>query len=1135
MNPLHPSSTSPAQACARSTLSFPCYCFSSLYCSYLYSSSQSSTTPYSPPQSAPTRRTPPTPIKKRQLPPKLQKDLRERLSMLAGRGDKVAKAFLVMSSGQGQRVDITVDLEGHDTTQPPLRRSYRTIQQKLDLFWWFISDVLHWTYGEMLYHTAHGSGPGMASNTQKDKLSRFFRGHDTHFGPSRIIELWFTHAYGSKLFAGAHNTYALSPQYSEIKGPMREVLTAFAAQIVVGKLERDAEAGIKPVNGLHVSVGRKLGSSRRIEWSNVGSATLPFVQARIQEHQHLLWEVISRVCQRKERMAKGELVTVRQTKYRPLETVVTNVISTMMFRRSNRANLLPVAAGILHFGCLAAFDLYRYHSRIGNMPAYNTVMQAMTRLAEDSAEAARAYGQDPQTINIIRLDNVHNYHLHRDLRIGRENKLLTGIFGALYEAEDYVNASVSAFGVKEKRRFIDEGVRTSITVDKLYNLIDFKHLTTVLALQWVQVLVDYIPELAFLAKDVRSLYTKHATKDQLPVRKTKVHPLACCSKNEMYFNELRDAYTELLAQIGQTREQHGTNLVVAGGDGLTVQKTHEMQQMLQFEKSEFDRLEMLLPQLEGWHQLYTSNNETAETHYGDPLTSDYSTLGHSATRLGRRRPADLKKLDYAQGSQLMYIVLDARMLDCWRLSFRTDDIFEFFKVCATGCGGLLPSAEGLFAQAKRLTRAYMSLREHDTVLHGDGIEQLDIPIGDAFDGVIEDDSSIDFARINRGKRAVHTGSQRTATRKATKSQKAKTKSDEHQYAGDLALANSRTFMLMAALSRECVLATAAGDPGRVYEITKFQLFQFAGSSCTNYTDYLLETIIALEYECSPEMKTALLRMSLVNTSGRTNHFCQGDLLQEYFNRLLDAVAQHKGVDYSDRFLREVWSRNVFNVAVLKTEWMEGAGLDQRSAKHSDPSTIAEIRTLLDLYRHHHLHIFRAGRTLDGATDRDRFNKGFENLMKTRLKKFVARTSHTRGLARRLSKATDVHNTGEGGQHAHVAQADDPDRGEIDEESESPRDGEEAPGDGDGDGEHDEGSAPGDRLGLAFAAIGPDGGLMLHRIDFEQEAAELLEELETARERGEMESAEEEEDVPGTDEALPSFDDTMLDSTDDETR
>ena len=171
----------------------------------------------------------------------------------------------------------------------------------------------------MLYHTAHGSGPGMASNTQKDKLSRFFRGHDTHFGPSRIIELWFTHAYGSKLLAGAHNTYALSPQYSELKGPMREVLTAFAAQIVVGKLERDAEAGIKPVNGLHVSVGRKLGSSRRIEWSNVGSATLPFVQARIQEHQHLLWEVISRVCQRKERAAKGELVTVRKTKYRPLQ------------------------------------------------------------------------------------------------------------------------------------------------------------------------------------------------------------------------------------------------------------------------------------------------------------------------------------------------------------------------------------------------------------------------------------------------------------------------------------------------------------------------------------------------------------------------------------------------------------------------------------------------------------------------------------------------------------------------------------------------------------------------------------------------------------------------------------------------
>ncbi|TRM57978.1 hypothetical protein BD626DRAFT_550857 [Schizophyllum amplum] len=996
----------------------------------------------------------------------LSKNLKQRVELLAGRGDVVAQSFLSLQPSKAA-VDIDVDVEDADTSKPPFRRAYRTLQQKLDLLWWFISEVLYWSYGEMLYHTAHGAGPGMASHTQYDKLSRFFRGHDTHFAPSKIIKLWFSHAYGSSRVAGKHDLYALSPEYSEIKGPMRAALTAFAAQVTVEKLERDAEAGIKPANSLHSQ--------------------------------------------------PGEVLAVRK-KRRPIDNVATNIISTMMFRRSNRANLLPVASGILHFGCLAAFDIHRFNSRVGNTPCYNTLIKTLGRLAEDSAAAARAYGEDPQKLNIIRLDNVHNYHLNRDLRIGRENKLLTGIFGVLYEAEDYVNASVSSFSIDEKRHHVDAGKRAEVTVDMLHNLVDFKHINTVLALQWVQVLVDYIPELAHLSKGVQGLYKQHAAKDPLPVRQTKIHPLACCSKNEMYYTELRDAYGDILEQIGQTRDHHDNNLVVAGGDGFMVQKTHEMQEMLQHEENVIDKLENLLPTLKGWHQRFTSNNEHIDTHYGEPLTSDYSTLGHSATRLGRRRPADLKKFDYAQGSQLMYLVLDARMLDCWRLCFRTEDIFEFFAVCKAA--GLLPSVDGLFTQAKQLTRAYMSLREHETVLSGEGIERLIIPVGEEWDSIVEDDSSKDFGMLNGGKRAVHTGSQRTTTRKAAKAKKTKAEPEGSQYSGDLALANSRTFMRIAALSRESMIATAAGDPGRVYEVTKCQLFQFAGSSCTNYTEYLLETIISLEYESSPEMKTALLRLSLVNLTGKANHFCEGDLLQEYFNRLLDAVAQHKGVDYSDPFLRNIWSRNVLHVAQLRTEWVEGVGLGKRSARHSDPTTKAEIRTLLALYRGHQLHVYRAGRVLDGATDRDRVNKGVENLKKTRLTKYIGRTSRKRGLARRLAKSAESRGSGQGLPGVPTAAAEESSDEEGGMTGNAPL--------------RDEDEGGQSVLGVAFAALDSEGRVHLRRVDFQQEATAVVERLEEERQLSLEDDDDEEENTPGTDEALPSFDDPMLDKTDDET-
>jgi len=46
---------------------------------------------------------------------------------------------------------------------------------------------------------------------------------------------------------------------------------------------------------------------------------------------------------------------------------------------------------------------------------------------------------------------------------------------------------------------------------------------------------------------------------------------------------------------------------------------------------------------------------------------DPSSLGHSAAKIiGRKKPTNLKKVDYHQHSQLAYLILDVRILDCWR-------------------------------------------------------------------------------------------------------------------------------------------------------------------------------------------------------------------------------------------------------------------------------------------------------------------------------------------------------------------------------------------------------------------------------------------------------------------------------------
>ena len=110
-----------------------------------------------------------------------------------------------------------------------------------------------------------------------------------------------------------------------------------------------------------------------------------------------------------------------------------------------------------------------------------------------------------------------------------------------------------------------------------------------------------------------------------------------------------------------------------------------------------------------------------------------------------------------------------------------------------------------------------------------------------------------------------------------------------EFLGDQVLARSIAFMRETMISREAMLASAEGDVGRLYEVIKVMLFTFAGSPHSNYTAYFLEMITKLEWESGPELKAALLALSLVNLTGREGGFAAGDTIQEYFNRILEAV------------------------------------------------------------------------------------------------------------------------------------------------------------------------------------------------------------------------------------------------------
>jgi hypothetical protein len=80
-------------------------------------------------------------------------------------------------------------------------------------------------------------------------------------------------------------------------------------------------------------------------------------------------------------------------------------------------------------------------------------------------------------------------------------------------------------------------------------------------------------------------------------------------------------------------------------------------------------------------------------------------------------------------------------------------------------------------------------------------------------------------------------------------------------------------------------------------VAQVMLFMFAGSSHSKYTNYLLKTMCNLELESGPALQEAILKSTVVSLSGKPGSFTAADLMQEYFNRLLEAIVEKKGVEY----------------------------------------------------------------------------------------------------------------------------------------------------------------------------------------------------------------------------------------------
>lgn len=97
------------------------------------------------------------------------------------------------------------------------------------------------------------------------------------------------------------------------------------------------------------------------------------------------------------------------------------------------------------FATKAARTNFRVDSRIGLCVAQSTVYDALKEMAKQKQSDLKRAIESGKHFSVV-FDNIQTYIKQRDHRIGRENRMITGLAATAIEMEDY---SPEAFNLKD--------------------------------------------------------------------------------------------------------------------------------------------------------------------------------------------------------------------------------------------------------------------------------------------------------------------------------------------------------------------------------------------------------------------------------------------------------------------------------------------------------------------------------------------------------------------------------------------------------------------------------------------------------------------------------------------------------------
>jgi len=294
--------------------------------------------------------------------------------------------------------------------------------------------------------------------------------------------------------------------------------------------------------------------------------------------------------------------------------------------------------------------------------ALDSMTGSSLALLRDSIKDATKRGE---TEWCLVLDNVQQYCPVYEGGIARQSILKVGTAGTAICLDD---CKPGAFDLQSHLTRVAEKKRTTMMVETLRTDIDWTHVHSIQSLHWVRVLVDYIPELKSMSKEISARFrsepiAKHRMHEG---RKTMVQPLGTNAERETETQGMAQAIMDFDEQMGLGSEAADCLLSWVCGDGASYATTLRLQKHLCSIPDNYLSFRNRIATPEIWHAKATMINSIAANHYGPGTSKDPSSLSRSSNAAGFKHPTNLSSCDYYPTVRSMTLIWEAQVLNCWR-------------------------------------------------------------------------------------------------------------------------------------------------------------------------------------------------------------------------------------------------------------------------------------------------------------------------------------------------------------------------------------------------------------------------------------------------------------------------------------